>query len=210
MKSLKISFIVALTLGIFLCGGVVSALNADQASAAAYWSSDIIYPGETLVVRITFSSNIAEPLQLGAIGVHLDWMEEGLFIGPTLSETVPGYGNYTSDPIIFQVPANVSAGAHSYTIAVDGNQSGSEFSWDSATMQLGSGNITPKPSVTPSPGGGQTGGSPSWLLIVEIVAVAAIVIAVVVILLEVRKSRKQPNPVPSTTQNAPTPEVKKE
>lgn len=134
--------VISLSLICILCCGFVSALGSDEASVSLYWSSQMLYQGDTASVRITLKSNSADQLLIYYIGVHFDWMPADGFYGLDLSDNpvlVPASGSYIFDPMSIQIPANVSTGAHSYFVGIDGVQgSSSSFSWDSpaSTIQI--------------------------------------------------------------------------
>lgn len=123
--------------------GFVSALNSDEASVSLFWSSQAVYQGDVISVKITFTSTCPEQLTIYGIGLHFDWMSPDGFYGRDLSNnpvSVPSYGTHIFESIAIEIPANVSTGVHSYFVGVDGVQGYSltEFSWDSPpfTMQV--------------------------------------------------------------------------
>lgn len=194
---------------ILFSAGIVSALNSSDASATVYWSSDTPHPAQSFGYRITFNSNTDQQLIIQHIGIHFDWMNEDVFSGKNLSndpQTIPGHGNYTSDPIMLQIPFNVSVGSHSYYVGVDGVDASGNFTWNgpNETIQITyatTGSTTPNP--TPTPGGnGQAGSPPNLVPYLIIVAVVAIVIALAVIVKELRKKPKQVTPVTDKTKPA--------
>ncbi len=144
VRSLRLMFYVtSISLICILCCSLVFALNPEEASVSLSWSSQKVYPNDTVSIRITFKSNYAEQLRIYSIGLHFDWMPEDSFSGHDLSGspvTVPSQGTYIFDPIVIQVPLDASVGAHSYYVGVDGTEgfAGSDFSWNSSssTIQL--------------------------------------------------------------------------
>jgi hypothetical protein len=135
--------VTSISLICILCCSLVFALNPDEASVSMFWSSQTVYPGDTVSVRITLKSNYAEQLKIYYIGIHFDWMDPDSFYGSDLSDNpviVPSYGTYIFDAIAVQIPLNVTAGSHSYFVGIDGTEgaSFSSFSWDSpeSTVQI--------------------------------------------------------------------------
>ena len=68
-------------------------------------------------------------------------MNEDVFSGKDLTnnpQTIPGHGNYTSDPIMLQIPFNVSVGSHTYFVGVDGVDASGNFTWNgpNETIQI--------------------------------------------------------------------------
>jgi hypothetical protein len=119
----------------------VSALESDEASVSLFLSSQAVYSGDIVTVRITFTSSTADTLKIYRIGFHFDWMDENEFYTSDFTGspvTVSGYGSHVFDPIAIQVPINVSAGTYDYYVGVDGTQGASltTFSWDSETYTL--------------------------------------------------------------------------
>ena len=201
----QIALMLPFIIVIFLSAGIVSALNSNDASASVTWSSDTIHPNENVGFRITFNSNTDQQLQIQRIGIHFDWMSEGVFAGKDLSsdpQTVPSNGNYTSDPIIARIPFNASVGPHSYYVGVDGVDASGNFTWNgpNETIQITYTTTVTSPTPTATPGGsGQAGSPPSITTYLIIVAVVAIVIAVAAIVMELRKKPKQVNSVVDKT-----------
>jgi len=142
MRLLRLMLTVtAISIICILCCSLVFALNPDEASVSLVWSSQTVYQGDVVSVRITFESNYAEQLVIDHIGLHFDWMDADSFYGSDLSDnpvTVPSYGTYIFDPIGIQIPVNVSAGAHSYFVGIDGAEglSFSSFTWDSPILTI--------------------------------------------------------------------------
>lgn len=119
----------------------VSALEPNEASVSLFWSSQAVYSGDVVTVRITFTSNTADTLRIYRIGFHFGWMDENEFYTSDLTDnpvTVSGFGTHIFDPISIQVPLNVSAGNYNYYVGIDGTQGMSltTFSWDSETYTL--------------------------------------------------------------------------
>ena len=140
MRKLQVAFVLSFIVIILSSAGFVSALNTSDASATVYLSSETFRPNETIAFRITFTSNTDQQIIVQRIGIHFDWMGEDVFSGKDLSsspQTIPGYGNYTSDPIISQIPFNASVGSHTYYVGVDGLDVSGNFTWNG-----------PEPNVT--------------------------------------------------------------
>jgi len=124
-----------------LCCSLVSALNPDEASVSLIGISQTVYAGDIVSIRINFKSNFADQLRIYGIGFHFDWMPSDSFAGPDLSANpviIPSQGTYIFDPIVIQIPLNVSVGTHSYFVGVDGIEglSASIFSWDSSIFTI--------------------------------------------------------------------------
>ena len=145
---LKLTF-TSISLICILCCSLVFALNPDEASVSLFWSSQTVYPGDMVSVRLTLKSNYAEQLKIYYIGLHFDWMDPDGFYGSDLSANpviVPSYGTYVFDAIAIQIPLNVSAGSHSYFVGIDGTEglSLSNFSWDSPALTIQIHGVTEK------------------------------------------------------------------
>jgi hypothetical protein len=207
LKKLHVAFMLSFIVAILFSAGIASALNSSDASATVYLSNDTFRPNETMAFRITFTSNTDQQLIIQRIGIHFDWMGEDVFSGKDLSsspQTIAGYGNYTSDPIITQIPFNVSVGSHTYYVGVDGVDASGNFTWNGPdeTIQItysNTGSATPNPTPTPGGNGGQEENPPNYVPYLIIIAVVAIVIALVVIVKELRKKPKQTAPITEKT-----------
>jgi hypothetical protein len=119
----------------------VSALESNEASVSLFWSSQAVYSGDVVTVRITFTSSTADTLRIYRIGFHFGWMDENEFYTSDLTDnpiTVSGFGTHIFDPIAIQIPMNVSAGNYNYYVGIDGTQGMSltTFTWDSETFTL--------------------------------------------------------------------------
>jgi hypothetical protein len=142
VRSLRLMLTVtSISIICILCCSLVSALNPDEASVSLVGVSQTAYAGDIVSIRINFKSNFADQLRIYSIGLHFDWMSSDSFAGPDLSANpviVPSEGNYVFDPIVIQIPSNVSAGTHSYFVGVDGVEglSTTLFSWDSSTFTI--------------------------------------------------------------------------
>lgn len=141
MKALPVKLMaVSISIICVLSIGLVSALEADEASVSLFWSAQKIYQSDVVSVKITLTSNCAEQLTIVGVGLQFDWAPD-MFYGHDLSDNpvvVPAYGTHIFDSITIQIPANASTGTHNYFVGVDGAQGYSltEFSWDSPTMTV--------------------------------------------------------------------------
>lgn len=201
VKSLQIAIIATFIVAIFLSSGLVSALESNQATAIVAGLPAQVPKGTAVTVRVIFTSNVDEQIQIQAIGLHFDWMDQDQFAGPQFSTpvVVQANGTYTSDPIAVLVPDNVTYGEHSYFIGVDGLEGSSStgFSWDSSTytVVVNAGGNQTTTTTTPTPtSGGTPANSQDLLLYAAIIAVAVIIVVVVIVTL-MRKKRKPPSPV---------------
>jgi hypothetical protein len=203
-----------------LCSGFVTALNQDQATARAVFSSETLPAGQSITSSIFFATTSSYPLVVTAVSMHFDWMPSGQVVGYQLTTpvTIESGGNHYFDPMKIQIPLNLVSGSHSYYIGIDGTENGVPFSWDSpqAVLQVtgGTGNVTSAPSSTTS-GGEQPEGQPN-LLLYGAIAVIVVIVALLIIIFMIRKKRtsfksavnqevgSQPNT--STPEKKPNPE----
>jgi hypothetical protein len=221
MKSLRISFIVTtIIIAAFLCSGFAAALNQDEASAQALFSSgDTFQAGQTVTGTIYFTSTSADVLNITDVGIHFDWMPSGVFIGysnlsSTTSIIIPsGGGSQTLPTISVKVPDGTVAGSHTYYIAIDGTQgdSSTPFYWNSTTAETEVIASASSPTPTSTNSGGGLGQTDLLLLVVA----AAVVVVVVVLMLVIVMRKKRTKPKPETKQTAgqpvaPSPEKKPE
>jgi len=134
-------------IAVFMCiicllnTGLVSALSQGEISVMPSWTSPTVGIGSTAVVTIRLTSSSSDALTIYRVGVHFDWMDSGSFFTLDLTDdpvVVPSQGIHIFQQMTIQVPANVSAGSHSYSIAIDGTQgsSATSFSWDSSNFAL--------------------------------------------------------------------------
>jgi hypothetical protein len=141
MKALPIKLMaVSISIMCILTIGFVSALDPAEAAVSLLWSTQTVYQGDTISVKITFTSNCTEQLTIVGIGLQFDW-DPDKFYGHNLAAdpvTIPSFGTHIFDTITIQIPSNVSTGTHSYFVGVDGAQGYSltEFSWDSPTSTI--------------------------------------------------------------------------
>jgi carbon starvation protein CstA len=141
--------VISLCIIFVLSINLVSALEQNEASAELLWSSQAVYSGDFVTVRITFTSSTADQLKIYRIGLHFGWMDENEFYTSDLTGnhvTVSGFGTQMFDPIAIQIPINVSAQTYDYFVGVDGTQGASltTFSWDSSTFTLQIHSVTEK------------------------------------------------------------------
>jgi hypothetical protein len=142
MKSFPLTLIaISISIICILNIGLASALNPDEISVSPSWSTSVYYQGDSVSVRLILTSNCSEELTIYYIGLHFDWMAEDSFHGRDLSAdpvVIPSYGTHVFDPMAINIPADVSAGSHSYFIGIDGTQGASSisFSWDSQVRTL--------------------------------------------------------------------------
>ena len=121
--------------------GLVSALSQGDISVMPSWTSPTVGVGSITAVTIRLTSSSSDALTIYRVGVHFDWMDSGSFFTLDLTDdpvVVPSQGIQIFQQMTIQVPANVSAGSHSYSIAIDGTQgdSATSFSWDSSDFAL--------------------------------------------------------------------------
>jgi len=185
-----------LTLSLF--GNTCFALGQDEAAASGYWNNQNHYPGSSGTLTITFISNSSDQLTIYYVGVHFDWMASDAFVGLNLQNSpvnVTSHGSRTFDPMIINIPANVSLGSHSYYFGIDGTQGANNaiFSWDSQPFSIliqASTTPTPTPTPTQSP---TNGGSDQTNLLLLIVGAAIIAVVVVLLLVMIRKRKRKPS-----------------
>jgi len=125
--------------------GLVLGIDSDEASVTVNWDSSIFYQGEVAPARITFNSNFSYPIEIYYVGINFDWMSSDNFQGRDLSAnpiTVPSYGSYSFDVMVFQIPSDASIGEHDYFVGIDGSYDALEgglpigFSFDSPIFTL--------------------------------------------------------------------------
>lgn len=200
MKSLRISVILSIVVFAFLCSGLVAAINSEEVTVHAIFSSETLHAGQTVTVTMFFTSTSADELKITNVGLHFDWMTSGTFLGFNLNNsvvTIPsGGGTYEFPPVTIQVPLTVTNGTHTYFVGIDGTQgtSSTPFSWDSptATKEVIGGSVNPTPLSTNS-GGEQPDGQPNLLLYGAIAAVV-IIVALLIVVFMMRKKRTGSKP----------------
>lgn len=139
---LAICLIILLSTIFVLNISTVSALDQNELSVVPAWSAVKFYQGDSTSVKLILSNKISDTLTIYRIGVHFDWMEdEDSFYGLNLSDdplVVSGNQIYVFDPMIIDIPEDLTIGLHNYTIAVEGTQgeNSTSFSWDSPPKEL--------------------------------------------------------------------------
>jgi hypothetical protein len=142
MKASQLTLIaVFISIICLLNTSLVSALSQGEISVTPSWTSPTIGRGSITSVTIRLTSSSSDELTIYGVGIHFDWMESGTFFLLDLSDNpvvVPSQGLYVFQQMTIQVPANVSAGSHSYYIGLDGTQGSpaTSFTWDSSNFAL--------------------------------------------------------------------------
>jgi hypothetical protein len=142
MKASQFVFIaVFLSIICLLNTGLASALSQGEISVTPSWTSPTVGIGSITSVTIRLTSSSDDELAIYRVGVHFDWMASGSFFTLDLTDdpvVVSSQGLYVFQQMTIQIPANVSAGSHSYSIAIDGTEgtSATTFSWDSSDFTL--------------------------------------------------------------------------
>lgn len=196
MKSNKLSLIAISLILVFLCSGIVSALSQNDAQVSVVGLSQPVRAGETVTVRITFTSSSNEQLRITKLGLHFDWMAPNQFYTKNFDTpiTVPAMGSYVFDAMAIQIPPYATIGSQSYYVAIDGAEGSSltPFAWDSPAMNI---EVIPmsQSGATPtaSPGVGGQQDNLQSLLPYLAVAVVIVVVVIVVLLMVMRKKRSQ-------------------
>jgi hypothetical protein len=183
MKALRILIVLSLSIICILNIGLVSAVEQSEISVGPSWSDSTPYQGDTVTVTLTLTSTSSEQLKIYRVGLHFDWMPEGSFFTRDLFDepaVVPSMGTHIFDLMVIQIPADASAGAHSYFIGIDGAETPyyDSFSWDSSSLTL---QILDSGSKVYD----------TLLLYVAIVAIAVVIAVVIVV--AVLKIRKKPD-----------------
>jgi hypothetical protein len=183
MKALRILIVLSLSIICILNIGLVSAVEQSEISVGPSWSDSTPYQGDTVTVTLRLTSTSSEQLKIYRVGLHFDWMPEGSFFTRDLFDepvVVPSMGTHIFDLMVIQIPADASAGAHSYFIGIDGAETPyyDSFSWDSSSLTL---QILDSGSKVYD----------TLLLYVAIVAIAVVIAVVIVV--AVLKRRKKPD-----------------
>jgi hypothetical protein len=183
MKALRILIVLSLSIICILNIGLVSAVEQSEISVGPSWSDSTPYQGDTVTVTLRLTSTSSEQLKIYRVGLHFDWMPEGSFFTRDLFDepvVVPSMGTHIFDLMVIQIPADASAGAHSYFIGIDGAETPyyDSFSWDSSSLTL---QILDSGSKVYD----------TLLLYVAIVAIAVVIAVVIVV--AVLKIRKKPD-----------------
>ncbi len=206
MRATRIILTLSVLAILFVCVGVVAALDQDQASVNVFPTSETVAPGQAVGITLIFNNNSPDSLTLTSLGVHFDWMDSGGFFGFNLSSTpitVQAGGNYPfTQPINIQVPTTASLGNHSYYIGVDGTQGSSNtpFSWDSpaSTILVSNGGGTgPTTTINPTSSSSQGGGQD--MLLYGVAAVVVIIVVLMVVIVVMRMRKKPANLSPAAT-----------
>lgn len=193
MTSLRIKLILVIVIFAFLCSGLVSGLNQDQATARVLFSPEILPAGQPVTGAIFFGSTSSNPLVVTAVSIHFDWMPSGQVVGYQLTTpvTLEAGGNHLFEQMQIQIPLTIDSGPHSYYIGIDGTENGTPFSWDSPVAAVevtgGTGGVTTTPTSTNS-GGEQPVGQSNLLLYGAIAAVVVIVVLLILVFM-MRKKR---------------------
>jgi hypothetical protein len=213
VKALKIATVIAVIALISVSLTLVSALEQNEATADVFWSNHEPSPGDVVTVRINFQSSSQNQLQIAYIGVHADWMPETLYAGPNLSQnpvTVPSAGSYMSDSISIPIPANLTIGAHTYYVGVNGGDStGATFEWTSSPVTitiLPASAHTATPTANPSGGDTQTPAGSNWLLYGVVSAAVVVLVILLIVVLMMRRKRSAPKQTVQPTQKSETPQ----
>jgi hypothetical protein len=211
LKSIQVLFAVSLITIIVLCSSVsfVSALSQDEVLVSVVWLNQPIRPGDTTSFLITIASTSSDQLTITSVGLHFDWMAEGEYYTQHLDDTpiiLPTDSSQVLNPITIQIPPYVTAGSHSYTVAILGTQEASgDLAWesDTKTVNIESFGATATPSTEPTPT--NNGGQPidiSLNTIAIIIAVLVVVAGLIAVLL--LKRRKPAKPAAASTESQPT------
>jgi hypothetical protein len=142
MKAFPLALIViSISIICILNIGLVSALEQNEISISPNWSKSTPYQGDSTTVTLRLTSTSSEQIKIYRVGLHFDWMPADSFFTLDLSDdpvAVPASGINIFEPMVIQIPTNVSAGAHTYFIGIDGTQAPyyDTFSWDSSSFTL--------------------------------------------------------------------------
>jgi hypothetical protein len=198
VKTVHVASIVTLAAVIFLSVGFVSALTNSDATIHSTLSNNSPKAGDTVLITVTFQSNVAQQLKIYAIGVHADWMEATQLYGPNLSSdpaTVEANGVYATQ-FSLPIPSTASVGTHTFTVGIDGlDASGNAFSLDSSESQIQVRSPSSSTGPTANSDGGQTA---DWLPYIVVAATAAVVVVLVlVVMMRSRRPRSKPAAQPA-------------
>lgn len=203
----------------FLCSGFVAALTQDEGTARALFTTEVLQAGQPATASIFFGNLASDSVTVTAVSLHFDWMPTGQVVGYQLTTpvTIAISDTHLFDAMQVQIPLTITSGMHTYTIGIDGTESGATFSWDSPTLNIdvagGTGNVTATPSNTNA--GGQPSGN---LLLYGGVGAAVVIIVILIVFLMMRKRRTQPKstteqgtsqpekPSPESPEKKPNPE----
>jgi len=201
--TIKIATVIAVITLTMISISSVSSIGSNEATTDVFWSNSRPGPGETVTVRINFQSNSQNQIQIYAIGIHGDWMQNQpnpVFAGPNYSSrpvTVLSSGSHFTEPITIQIPADISLGTHNYYVGVDGiDSTDTAFSWNSptATITIETPHGTTAPGATNSKNNNNQApmGNPNWLVYAAVIAaVAVLVVLIFVVMMRRRRSAPQ-------------------
>jgi hypothetical protein len=141
MKAFPLALIVAsISIICILNIGLVSALDQGEISVSPTWSKTTAVQGDSATVTLKLTSASSEQIRIYRVGFHFDWMPTDSFYTLDLSDdpvVVPSSGLNIFEPMLIQIPTNVSAGSHTYFVGVDGLDGSYEsFSWNSPDFTL--------------------------------------------------------------------------
>ncbi len=192
---------------------LVSALEQNEASIVAEMPGYDRVRGEMSSVHIQFTSKTEKTLEIYKVGIHFDWMDKDQLYGISFSsdpKTVASMKSVVFDIINYTVPNDVSFGAHTYYIGVDGSdEAGNPFSWtsDDRTIYVVSPSTSEEPTATPT----TTAQNPqaldlNYVIYGGIIAAAAIVIIVIAVMMKKRgtKTAAQPSANPTEPEQKPS------
>ena len=167
--------------------GVGSALDQDEALVSPMWSSETLYQGSNVNVSIFFVNLYSEELAIYSVSLHFDWMTSDSFVGFDMSNNpviIPSNGDHVFNPMLINIPEDVSVGTHSYFARIEGLQGESTvFSWDDPydfNLRIQDSEQVYNEDV------GADSQQDQLLIIVGVV----VVVAVLIIILMVRKQRE--------------------
>ena len=175
--------------------GVVSALEQEEARIIPMWSNETPNPGTIVTLTVFFINDYSEPLTIDHVGVHVDWMEEGGFLGHDISDnpvTVQSSNGAAFPPINVQIPQDATIGTHIYFIGVEGILANStEFFWDSPEriLQIQSSGEDGTDGGNGGDGATNADGQQNQLLIIVGVTVVSVAAILIMILIFRRKNK---------------------
>ncbi len=197
MNKIHIASIFTVLAVVFLSISLVSALSSTDAVVVASLSNSTPKAGDSVMITVTFQSNVAQQLQILGIGVHGDWMQDvNQLYGPNFQNqgnipTVNASGSYAAQ-FSLPIPSGTSVGPHTLTVTVAGlDANNAYFEANSTQIQI----QVLSPSGSTNPTGNTNGGltdTSGWLP--YIVVAAAAVVVVVLVLLVMMRNRKTRKP----------------
>ncbi len=226
---------IACVAAIFLSSVIVSfasAISQDQIAVNTIWMSgeNGIHPTDNVPVIVTITNTGPNQITITKIGFHFDWQEQGEYYTADLSGSPivvdPNVPQITEPPITIQIPVFVTAGTHTFTVALQGTEGSSgEVAWGSEDKTINVIALGSTPAPTDLPGSSDNGGQSNSGLSMDTIAIAAtvaivVVVLVIVVLLKRKKPSQKTAPAtsePATAQSeekpdtaSPVPEEKKE